>query len=740
MDQPPRRDLRWFLGRLTFWLRPYRGLTAVVAALLLVDVAYESAFPLALKVLIDRAIVPRDMRALGTIAGVLVGVAVATAASAIGRDYVYARLSAAVLADMRRAMYDHLLRLSLGYYSRTRAGDTLSSFSTDLAGVENVIVVSLPLAASSLASLSLSALILLMLEWRMAAAAIAGLSLCVLASRVLSPVARRATDVLKQEQSDLMAGLQETVRMQPIIKVFSLQRQMLDRFQAQIVSLMGTSRRSNFLVFLLERIPHVGILFFNLLVLLLGAWFVLRGIIQIGSLVAFQGLVITLAGSLWGVTLTIPHFVQAIASMRRIQALLDEQADVVDAPGARRLSGVARSIELRHVGFSYGGGAGGVRDLNLTIPAGHKVALVGSSGSGKSTLVSLLLRLHDPDEGAILIDDQDIRTFTQESLRAQFGVVLQESFLFDASARETLRMVKPEATDEEMIATCSAVAIDDALNRLPERYDTRLGHNACRLSGGQRQRLAIARALIRNPAVLLLDEPTSSLDPISEALVASTLAHVGAGRTVISLTHRLSQAMDADAIVVLDGGRIVESGTHDELLGRGGAYAQLWQKQAGIMLSPGGDWGEIDVERLADMPVFEAIDRDILSVLARAFVTEQFAAERVVIREGDEGDRFYVIARGRLEVSRNGHDDQPQRVAVLTDGDYFGEMALLSDAPRNATVRTLSPATLLALPRGQFNNLVGRSAAIRARLEETFVRRQQELASLRSEEDRREHV
>jgi ATP-binding cassette subfamily B protein len=158
------------------------------------------------------------------------------------------------------------------------------------------------------------------------------------------------------------------------------------------------------------------------------------------------------------------------------------------------------------------------------------------------------------------------------------------------------------------------------------------------------------------------------------------------------------------------------------------------------MLSPGGDWGEIDVERLAEMPVFEAIDRDILSVLARAFVTEQFAAERVVIREGDEGDRFYVIARGRLEVSRNGHDDRPQRVAVLTDGDYFGEMALLSDAPRNATVRTLSPATLLALPRGQFNNLVGRSAAIRARLEETFVRRQQELASLRSEEDRRESV
>ena len=725
----PRRDLPWFLTRLRFWLRPYRPFVAAVALLLLVDAAYDSAFPLALKVLIDRAIVPRDFAALGVIAVVLVSVALAAAVCAIGRDYLYARLSAAVLGDLRQGMYAHLNKLSLSYYSQARPGDILSCFSTDLAAVENVIVVSLPLVVSSLTSLFLSALILLFLEWRMAAGAIAGLTVCVLSSRLLTPVAQRAAIGLKQEQSDVLADVQEAIRMQPVIKIFGLQRLMLQRFQDEVATLRRTAQRTNFLALLLERIPHIGILFFNLLVLLAGAWLVLRGQIQIGSLVAFQGLVITLSSSLWGVTLTIPHFVQATAGMRRIEALLDQVPEVVDVPGARPLTGIAASIELRGVSFAYGG-TGGVRDVNLTIRVGQRVAVVGASGSGKSTIASLLLRLHDPDQGAILIGGEGARSFTQESLRAQFGFVTQESLLFDMSARETLRMVKPAVTDQEMVDVCRAVGIHEALSALPAGYDTKLGENASHLSGGQRQRLAIARTLIRSPAVLVLDEPTSALDPANEALVTATLARVSSGRTVILVTHRLAQAMDADVIWVLEAGHIAEAGTHAELLHRRGQYFQLWRKQAGITLSEAGDWGEIESERLAEMPMFTAIDRELLDVMAKAFVTEQFAAERIVIREGDDGDRFYVIARGRLEVCRQGVNPHPQRVAVLSDGDHFGEMALLSDAPRNATVRTLTPATLLALPRGQFNNLVGRSPGVRARLEATFARRQQELSSL----------
>ena len=729
-ENTPRQALGWFLNRLRYWLRPYRALTVLVALALLVDVAYESAFPLALKVLIDRAIVPRDIGMLVIISSALIGLALVATVSAIGRDRLYSRLSAAVLADLRLAMYEQLHRLSMSYYNRTRAGDILSSFSTDLAAVENVIVLSLPMAASSLASLLLSGLILIILEWRMALGAIVGVTLCVLGSRLLSPVTQQAATRLKQEQSDLMAELQETVHLQPLAKAFSLQRLMVRRFQNRIAELTRTSRRANFLAFLLERIPHIGILFFNLLVLLLGSWFALRGRIEIGTLVAFQGLVITLSGSLWGVTLTIPHFVQAIAGMRRIDALLAEQPEVADAPGARPLPRVAKSIEFRGVSFAYGGGSGGVRDVSLTIPAGKKAAFVGASGSGKSTVLSLLLRLHDPEAGSILIDGEDLRRFAQESLRAQFGVVLQDSFLFNGSARETLCMVKPGANEQDLAAVCRAAGIHDTLVALPDAYDTPLGENGTRLSGGERQRLAVARALLRDPAVLLLDEPTSALDPANEAAVSATLARAGSGRTVVLVTHCLAQAIDADIIFVMEAGRIVESGTHAELLRRRNRYFELWEKQGGITLSATGDWAEIDAERLAQMPVFEDIDRELLDVLARAFVTEQFAAERVVIREGDEGDRFYAIARGRLEVCRHGNDGQMQRVAVLCNGDHFGEMALLSNAPRNATVRTLTPATLIALPRVQFNNLLGRSPGVRARLEETFARRRLELLNM----------
>ena len=722
--------MRWFLGRLWLWLRPYRALTALVVALLVVDVAYESAFPLALKVLIDRAIVPRDAHALTLIAAVLAAVAIVTASAAVSRDYLYARLSASVLADLRRALYAHLQRLSLSYFSDTRAGDILSCFSTDLAAVESVIVAALPLAASSLASLVLTAGILLVLEWRMAAAAMVGLGLSLTAARLVSPAAQHAAAALKEDQAAIMAGLNEAVHLQPVIKAFSLQRWMLDHFQTALGTLLRSSRRASFLSFLLERIPHIGMLFFNLIVLVLGAWFVLAGRIQLGSLVAFQGLVITLAGSLWGVTLAVPQLVQAVAGMRRIDALLREPAGVADASGAPQMPRPARAIELQHVSFAYRSGATGLHEVSLKIPVGRTVAFVGPSGSGKSTLVNLLLRLHDPDQGGILIDGLDVRTFAQDSLRAQFGVVLQESFLFDTTARETLRMVKPDASEEELRSICRAVGIDDVLCGLPEGYDTRLGERGCHLSGGQRQRLAIARALVRDPAVLLLDEPTSALDAANEALVNATLARVGGHRTVIMLTHRLTQAMEADTIYVLEHGRVAESGTHDELMQHRGQYFKLWRKQTGVTLSGGGDWGEIDADRLAEMPVFEAIDRPLLDVLAKMFITEQFAADRVIIQQGEQGDRFYVIARGRLEVSRPGGDGQPQRVAILSDGDHFGETALLTNAARNATVRTLTPATVLALPRGQFNTLVGRSPGVRARLEASIAQRQQEISGL----------
>ena len=689
----------------------------MAALALLVDVVYESAFPLALKLLIDRGIVPRDPQMLLMISSGLAVLAAAAAISALCRDYLYARLSAAVLADLRMAMFGRLQRLSMAYFDRTRAGDILSCFSSDLAAVENAIVLSLPMGVSSAASVVLSAAILFVLEWRMALAATLGLGLCLLGSRLLAPAAQRAGNRLKLRQADLLSNVEESVQAQPLVKAFGLQPRMLSRFRLLALDTAQVSREANFLAYLLERVPHIGILAFNLLVVVIGAWLAYRGLLQVGTLVAFQGLLINLSGALWGITLVIPHFIQAIAGLQRINALLDTPPGSEDAPHAVTLPRLSGQLEFRDVGFDYGDAARGISGVSFTIPAGTRAVFVGGSGSGKSTVLRLLLRFHEPAGGAIRIDGIALGAATRASLNDQCGVVTQESFLFNLSARDNLRMVKPEASDAQIVAACRAADIHDTIAALPQGYDTPLGERGGHLSGGQRQRLSIARALLRDPALLVLDEATSALDPVSEAAVNATLEQVARGRTVVAVTHRLAGAINADRIFVMDGGRLVESGTHAELLAARGRYFESWEKQNGVTLTAGGDWAEIDAERLARMPVFENLDRTLMDTLARAFVTEQFAADRMVIREGDQGDRFYVIARGRVEVTQTGLEGHATRMAVLADGDHFGEMALLSNAARNASVRTLTPTTLIALPRGQFANLVGRSPQLRARLE-----------------------
>jgi ATP-binding cassette subfamily B protein len=297
--------------------------------------------------------------------------------------------------------------------------------------------------------------------------------------------------------------------------------------------------------------------------------------------VAFETVFLTLSYSLSYVTQYVPSLVQATSALGHIRRLLDQQPRIVDAPDATPLPRLSRELTFRNLTFSYTGAQLNLRDLNLRIRQGESVAFVGPSGSGKSTLLNLLLRFHDPSLGAIIIDGHDLRDVTQASLRSQIAVVFQENFLFNTSIRENIRMGAPHATDEEVEAAAAAAEIHDFIISLPQGYDTQAGERGGRLSGGQRQRIAIARAILRDPAILILDEATSALDPASEAAVNATLAQLARGRTVISITHRLSSIATADQIFVLNHGRLVESGRHEELLAFDGVYSHMWWKQRG---------------------------------------------------------------------------------------------------------------------------------------------------------------
>jgi ATP-binding cassette subfamily B protein len=302
------------------------------------------------------------------------------------------------------------------------------------------------------------------------------------------------------------------------------------------------------------------------------------------------------------------------------------------------------------------------------------------------------------------------------------GVVFQDNMLFNISVRENLRLGNSQATDGEIEAAARAAEIHDFLISLPEGYETQAGERGARFSGGQRQRLALARALVRNPGILLLDEATSALDPATESAINETLLRVARGRTVISVTHRLSTITHADSIFVLDRGRVCEQGRHEELLRRNGTYAQLWHKQAGFTISATGDEAQIAVERLKDLPILSQLDQTILSELPELFVTERHPADRRVIVEGDPGNKFYVIVRGKVDVVKE-VDGSEERIAVLRDGDYFGEIALLKDVPRTATIWTRAPSIFLTLERVEFTALLKLAPQLRESLERAYLDR-----------------
>ncbi|MCZ6671941.1 MAG: ATP-binding cassette domain-containing protein [Verrucomicrobia bacterium] len=361
--------------------------------------------------------------------------------------------------------------------------------------------------------------------------------------------------------------------------------------------------------------------------------------------------------------------------------------------------------------FSYTGEQQNLKNVDITIPVGHRVAFVGPSGCGKSTILNLLMRYYDPNGGSVKIDGHDIRTVTEKSLHGQIGSVLQDNFLFNISFRENIRMGNLNATDEEVEAAAKVAEIHDIIVGFPDGYENVVGERGGRLSGGQRQRIAIARAIVRDPSILVLDEATSALDPGTEAAINATLEQLGQQRTVISVTHRLTSVVNADRIYVLEDGELVEQGTHQELLDQNGLYLRLWDQQNGFIVTEGEQAeGEqnvgVEATRLQAIPMFHGMDGVLLAALANNFMTERFDEDETIFEEGEAGYKMYIVVRGQIEVLTTGPTGEERQLAVLRDGDYFGEMALLEEIPRTATVRARSSTILLTLEREQFNHLL----------------------------------
>jgi ATP-binding cassette subfamily B protein len=475
--------------------------------------------------------------------------------------------------------------------------------------------------------------------------------------------------------------------------------------------------RSRVLALMVVRTPNVSLFVLQLVVIGLGAMLTFEDRLSVGALFAVHGMFLNINYAVTELTSGLPFLLEAGGGLHRIERLLAETPAVVDLPGAPALPRFADRLTLEDVTFSYDGTQPTLKHVSLTIPHGASVALVGPSGSGKSTVLSLLSRFYQPDGGRICLDGHNVTTATMASLRDQLGLVPQDSVFLNSSVRDNLGLGCPAASEEAIIAAARAADIHDLILTLPEGYNTVVGEGGGHLSGGQRQRLAIARALLRQPAILLLDEATAALDATAEAAITATLDSLRQRHTIIQVTHRLATITTADCIFVMEHGELVEQGTHGALLAQRGVYASLWDKQRGLVVSADGMHASVTGARLRHIAMLEQLSDAALDAVAGCFATEHVSAGRAIIHAGDPGDRFYLIVRGKVEALQQRADGTQQVIRVMQDGDHFGEIALLRDVPRTATVRARTACVLLSLGRGQFLRLMHRDPSLRAQME-----------------------
>ena len=565
--------------RLLAYMRPYLHRLLLAIVFIVLAASANLYLPWIIKDMIDDVLAAKDMMMLNVISVSIVVVFLFRGIFYYGQSYLVSYIGQRVVIDVREVLFRKFQRMPISYFDRHQTGETMSYLTNDVNAMQSALVDSLIELVTEGAILIGSLVMMVYLDWKLSLLTLVVIPLVGQAMKIFGRKIKVTGTVIQERLADITSLLQESISSIRIVKSFVREDYEIERFCKQndlnFQAAMKNVQLTSLLTPTVEFLAAVAVTF----IVWFGGYEVVNGEITAGALVAFLTYAVNLANPVKRLSRVYGNIQKAMAAVDRVFAVIDLEETVSNKPGAVALPVTQGHVTVKDITFSYKDGVPALQDVSLEAKPGQMIAFVGPSGAGKSTIANLIPRFYDVTEGEILIDGHDIRDVTVESLRQQIGIVPQETTLFSNTVRENIRYGRLDATDEEVVAAAKAANADVFIRELPKGYDTQIGERGLNLSGGQRQRISIARAILKNPRILILDEATSALDTESEKIVQASLDKLMLGRTSFVIAHRLSTIFEADQIYVIDGGQIREHGTHEELLAKGGLYSNLYHIQ-----------------------------------------------------------------------------------------------------------------------------------------------------------------